>query len=261
MTLNTATLNNTFGRHRTLLLAVPVLLVAILFIDSQAMAERFAYGQWLANLITCGFFIGMLYVASPRLRRLMLIGLFIATAGEVLFSLILGMYEYRLENIPLYVPPGHCILYATIFLLARDPWVMRNRERIIVIGYGIAAAFSLSWLLAYQDVFGFLCFAAFSLLIYRRPDSRLFFVTMFLLVAYLELLGTYFQCWVWPPTLLDLRSAIPSANPPSGIAIFYLGFDIGCLGFYRLSKQGLRQRHKAIRRVRKPFPTGESAPA
>ena len=238
------------GRHRALLLAVPVLLVAILFIDSEAVAAHFAHGRWLANILTLGFFLWMLRAASPRLRRLMLIGVGVATAGEVFFSLILGMYEYRLENIPLYVPPGHCILYATIFLLGRDPWVIRNRQRIIAIGYAIAAAFSLAWLLAYQDVFGFICFGVFSLLIYRRPDSRLFFVTMYLLVAYLELLGTFFQCWHWPPYLLHLWPNITSANPPSGIAIFYMGFDIGCLGFYRLSKQGLRQRHKAIRKVR-----------
>ena len=33
------------------------------------------------------------------------------TAGEVFLSLVWGLYEYRLGNIPLFVPPGHVLLF------------------------------------------------------------------------------------------------------------------------------------------------------
>jgi len=60
----------------------------------------------------------------------------------------------------------------------------------------------------------------FSALIFYKRESRLFFVSMYLLVAYLELIGTYFQCWSWPPFLLNKWPAIASANPPAASQFF-----------------------------------------
>ncbi len=233
------------------LCAVPVLLVAILLLDSERLATRFTDGQTLANLLTLGFFFWLLRATSPRLRRLMFIGIAVATVGEVVFSLLIGMYEYRLHNVPLYVPLGHAILYATVFRFIREPWVRRHAPQVILIFYTLAAVFSLGWLLSYNDVYGCLCFGAFSVLIFYKRESRLFFVTMYLLVAYLELIGTYFQCWAWPPFLLNKWPAIASANPPSGISVFYIGFDIACLGFYKLSIPRLRSRYRRMRSLRK----------
>ena len=31
----------------------------------------------------------------------------IATAGELFLSLVWGLYTYRLENVPMFVPPGN----------------------------------------------------------------------------------------------------------------------------------------------------------
>ncbi len=248
----------TSRRSRWLQLAlIPPLLAAILFIDSRAVAEQLPYNQWLANLFTLAYFVWMLRDAGRRLRRLMLIGVLVACVGEVLFSLLLGMYEYRLHNVPLYVPPGHAILYASVFLLLRETWLRRHIQWVVRLCYAGAVTFSVAWLLLYNDIYGFICFVLFTLLIQRRRESRPFFVVMFLLVVYLELLGTYFQCWSWPPYLLQQWPAIPSANPPSGIAVFYIGFDIACLGLYRLSRAGLRARYQRRRNLRsvQPVPT------
>ena len=233
------------------LTAVPVLLVAILFLDSGYFAARYSYGQLLATLLTLGFFFWILHGTNPRLRRLMLIGVAVATVGEVSFTLLIGMYEYRLHNVPLYVPPGHAILYAAVFQFIREPWVRGHARQVALGCYAIGAAFSLGWLLVYNDVYGCICFGVFSALIFYKRESRLFFASMYLLVAYLELIGTYFQCWSWPPFLLNEWPAITSANPPSGISVFYMGFDIACLGFYKLSKPLLRSRYRRIRALRK----------
>ncbi len=233
------------------LCAVPVLLVAILFLDSKVMAARFDHGQLLANLLTLGFFFWMLHGTNRRLCRLMFIGVAVATVGEVVFSLLIGMYEYRLHNVPLYVPPGHAILYAAVFQFIREPWVRRHAREVTFVCYALGAAFSVAWLLVYNDVYGCICFGVFSALIFYKRESRLFFVAMYLLVAYLELIGTSFQCWSWPPYLLNEWPAIASANPPSGISVFYMGFDIACLGFYKLSIPQLRSRHRRMRSLRK----------
>jgi hypothetical protein len=34
----------------------------------------------------------------------------------------------------------------------------------------------------------------------KRPRERLFYLTMFLAVAYLEIIGTSYECWWWPKT-------------------------------------------------------------
>lgn len=231
--------------------AVPVLLVAILFLDSDGFAARHGHSQWIADLLTLAFFFWMLHSVNPRLRRLMLIGVAVATVGEVSFSLLIGMYEYRLRNVPLYVPPGHAILYAAVFQFIREPWVRRHTRQVVIACYALGTMFSIGWLLAYDDIYGCICFGVFSALIFYKRESRLFFVSMYLLVAYLELIGTYFHCWSWPPYLLNKWPAIASANPPSGISVFYMGFDIGCLGFYKLSIPNLRNRHRRFRALRK----------
>lgn len=232
------------------LCAVPVLLVAILSLDSAGFSVRHAHGQLLATLLTLAFFFWILHGASPRLRRLMLIGVAVAGVGEVSFALLIGMYEYRLHNVPLYVPPGHAILYAAVFQLIREPWVRRHAHQVTLVCYALGACFSLVWLLIHNDVYGCICFGVFSALIFHKRESRLFFVVMFLLVAYLELIGTWLQCWSWPPYLLNKWPAIVSANPPSGISVFYMGFDIACLGFYKLSLPGLRGRYRRMRSLR-----------
>ena len=231
--------------------AVPVLLVAILFLDSAELAARYHHGQWVANLLTLAFFFWVLHGSNPRLRRLMFIGVAVACVGEVCFALLIGMYEYRLHNVPLYVPPGHAILYAAVFQLIREPWVRRHARQVALVCYALGAVFSLGWLLVFNDVYGCICFGVFSALIFYKRESRLFFVCMYLLVAYLELIGTYLQCWSWPPYLLNKWPAIASANPPSGISVFYMGFDIACLGFYKLSIPQLRSRYRRLRSLRK----------
>ena len=41
----------------------------------------------------------------------------VATCGELVFSLGLGFYSYRWHNLPLYVPPGHGLVFAAAIRL------------------------------------------------------------------------------------------------------------------------------------------------
>jgi len=43
---------------------------------------------------------------------------FLSYVGELLFCKVLGLYAYRTIDIPLYVPFGHAIVYASGFVLA-----------------------------------------------------------------------------------------------------------------------------------------------
>ena len=69
------------------------------------------YGQIVVN--ACVWAVcGVLYLRIDASGRPALIAcLIIATAGEIFLSLVWGLYEYRLGNIPLFVPPGHVLLF------------------------------------------------------------------------------------------------------------------------------------------------------
>jgi hypothetical protein len=55
---------------------------------------------------------------------------------------------------------------------------------------------------------------------------------MYILVAILEIGGTAFGCWKWPPIAFNVFEFLPSHNPPSGISLFYFLLDISCFFIY-----------------------------
>jgi len=220
-------------KYAPIYLPIFVVLWLGLYLDSLALSKSFTYNQWLTNLLVLFNFIWVYKNVTKQIQKLMLYGLVVALGGEVVFSLILGMYHYRLDNIPLYVPLGHAIIYASIYYITKEPWVQEHQSKIVSLLYPIMILYSLSWLLFSQDVFGFLCMLGIVAVFARRPQTKLYFLLMFIMIVYLELLGTHYGCWVWPNTWLDTFGWIPSANPPSGISLFYFAFDAGCLWMYK----------------------------
>lgn len=231
-------------------LSVLSLIVVVCWCDSRLVESRFTHGQWIADALMIAAFFWLLRSAPPRLRGLMKYGVFIATAGEVLFSLVLGMYDYRLANVPVYVPPGHSILYAAVYYFVREPFVRRHRVALTWVMLSIGVGYAGFWLAAHRDVYGAVCTLLFVALIARNAESRLFFLAMFLFVGFLEQVGTRFGCWYWHAHAFDRFTWLPSGNPPSGISIFYFGFDVLCLLAYLRRRPELRARYKRLKQQR-----------
>jgi hypothetical protein len=138
----------------------------------------------------------------------------------------------------------------------REPYVLKNRRFITRCMFVLGVGYAAFWLLVRNDVYGALCTAVFVYWVAREESSRAFFLAMFLLVAYLEQLGTRFEAWYWHPTLLDKISWIPSGNPPSGISVFYFGFDVGCLLAYLVRRPDLKARYKRLKQRREAARAG-----
>jgi len=223
-----------FPRYVHIYLPILVLLWIALWLDSATVAARIPNNQWLANLLIFGCYLWTLRCASRVVRKMMVIGLFVGTLGEVFFSLVLGMYTYRLDNVPLYVPIGHTLLFAGIVYLVREPAVRRHRQRIFAMLYPAMFLYALGWLIFADDLFGFCCTLGTLWLLRLRFGNSLFFLLMFYLVINIELVGTAFGCWQWPPVWFGQYDWMPSANPPTGIGIFYFGFELLCLWLYEL---------------------------
>jgi len=205
-----------------------------LSIDSVAVTQYLSYGQGITNILVALVFLWIFSHVSKVSKQLMFFGVVISYAAELTLSLGLGMYTYRLENVPHYVPLGHAIVYAAVYYITKEPWVRKHQKRIIAFLYPSIIVYSFAWFFIASDLFGLLCMLTALYLFKRMPETRLFFLFMFFMVVYLELLGTYYGCWVWPPVWFDVFTWMPSANPPSGIGAVYFGLDAACLLAYKM---------------------------
>jgi hypothetical protein len=190
-----------------------------------AVEPHFGRGGELAIGVTTWLVLLACVRSSPPAERAQVAAVvLIASAGEVLGSLILGLYEYRRGGIPAFVPPGHGLVYLAGCRLARSPQVRAHAAtvvRIAIAGAGAWAAGGLAFG-PRPDVAGALAAAALLAFLVRGREPTLFACMLFF-VAVLELYGTAMGTWQWAAHWPGLH--VPQANPPSGVAAGYCAFD------------------------------------
>jgi hypothetical protein len=221
-----------------------------LFIDSVYVAENYIDLQWLANVIMVIMFSITLFKVNTRIKEQLLYAVIIGFVGEYLFSLLMGMYTYRLENIPHYIPMGHGLVYAGVLYFTKTVYVKNNLKFLEKVFTVIIILYTTAFLIFKNDIFGFVLSALMFCFLRKRPRERLFYLTMFLAVAYLEIIGTSYECWWWPTTAWNKIPFLPSANPPSGISFFYFGLDLGTLWLYKQRHKIAWSRMKNIRKIK-----------
>ena len=222
-----------------------------LFLDSLFVAKHFEHGQLSTTVLALPVFTWVYLNVSKQVKQLMLFGIIVAALGEVVFSLLLGMYTYRLDNVPLYVPLGHSLVYACVYYIVKEPLVQKHQESIMKFLYIVMLLYSSAWLLFANDMFGFIATVVIVILFKKYYTTKLFFLIMYFMIVYLELLGTHYGAWIWPDVWFDKIAFITSANPPSGISAFYFGFDAGCLWFYKHYDSHRWARFRAYRKREK----------
>jgi hypothetical protein len=180
----------------------------------------------------------------------------VASAGEVLGSIVLELYSYRRGGIPLFVPPGHGLIYLAGHHLACSALLRRRPAWTI----GAAAAAAGAWatygllLAPWPDVAGALVMPALLVFLWRGRDPVLF-AAMLAVVAVLELYGTWMGSWTW--TAVWPGTGLRAGNPPSGVAAGYCVFDALALW---LGPRLLRCREAVARRRRTTAATHPLAP-
>ncbi|MFN0728077.1 hypothetical protein [Polaribacter gochangensis] len=220
-----------------------------LMLDSQYFADNYAYGQlWAFFALLIGFLI-IYFRVGKRVKEQMIFAVIIGFVGEHLFSIWLGMYTYRLENIPFYIPLGHAVILVTAIYFCKESIVKSYRKLLENIFTGFIVLYALSFLIFANDIFGFIMSMLVIFLLRNKPRERLFYLTMYLLVAFLEIIGTAYGCWYWPETAWDTISFLKSANPPSGISLFYFLLDLGSLWLYKKHHKIAWARMKNIRKL------------
>jgi len=175
------------------------------------------WGQIAAGVLFWGLFLILYEKAEGTTRLLLMSGLLVAVAGEIFCSLIWQLYDYRLYNIPHYVPPGHLL----VFLLGSKitHWMPK---RII----GVVALTAIFYIIPASmtgiDQFGVVLVLIFLLCLLGEEEKTLY-ATMFVLCLILEIYGTWLGNWAWRPEVPIWGLSTP--NPPPASGAFYCILD------------------------------------
>ena len=194
----------------------------LLAVDTQVDARA----QLLLGLAAWIVLALALRGVDPLLRAQTLVVVVVATCAEIVGSIVWGVYTYRLENLPSFVPPCHGLVYLAGASLA--VWAAPRRE--VLVRFALVAV--LAWaaagltVLPRTDVAG--AAGAIVLAVYlvrgRAPEI---YAGVFLVVAWLELYGTAIGTWEWAAAIPG--TGVSQGNPPSGVASGYVWFDIVAL--------------------------------
>jgi hypothetical protein len=69
------------------------------------------WGQTLTSAGVWALLLYWIFTAQREQRMTLITCVSYATLGECFLSLAWGLYDYRLGNIPAFVPPGHALLF------------------------------------------------------------------------------------------------------------------------------------------------------
>lgn len=194
----------------------------ILWLDrSGPMTEQVVLG-----LLTWVLLAVLLRRESPLVRTQTLVVVVLATAVEYTFSPLLEAYTYRLGTVPLYVPPGHGLVYLAAMALGRSRVFQAHRHWLVAATVLVGGVWALYGVTVAErpdalGAFWFVCLLGFL----RWGRSQLLYVGAFVVVSWLEVLGTAWGTWRWAPSD-PVLGVVSQGNPPSGAAGGYGWFDL-----------------------------------
>jgi hypothetical protein len=222
------------------------LVVATIVLGLAVDRHGGAHGQLAVSVGAWALLARLWLVSLPAQRPALLACLVYATAGEVFLSLVWGLYDYRLGNLPLFVPPGHVLLfYLGTQLAARldegAPWW------IAAAALPIVAAFAWTG----RDTLGPFLYALFLACMVLSPSRKLY-ATMLALSLAMELWGTWLGNWTWRREVPWL--GLVTDNPPLAAGAFYAALDM-----LVVSTVGARRRQSPARPILTPSTASHQA--
>jgi hypothetical protein len=175
-------------------------------------------GQTLLGLGMWGFLFYMLRGVEARERHALLACLVLATVGELFLSLVWGLYTYRLDNVPLFVPPGHVLLLMLGLTLARRVTPLAANAVLVC-----AALYALAAAAAGVDTLALPLIVLLGAVAFAMPAHRALYASTFVLALALELYGTWLGNWTWARDVPVI--AFVTTNPPGLASAFYAILD------------------------------------
>jgi hypothetical protein len=236
---------------------MPIRVVAIFFnivvglwLESWGAAHGFPWMEHVVGVITLAH-LGF-YVVSPPVigslritRRMLLSCLVLATLGELFLSAVWGLYLYRVSVLPLFVPPGHVLLFLAGLQLVHGLSSLHWAKALVT-----AVPFVAALAIGFQihrgyDVLSAGLFGIFLLCLIKGKERPLYSV-MFVLALALEIQGTWMGAWTWAPVAPVLE--VSSHNPPLAAGVFYAVLDFMVMGLVPAAEAGQTLIHQSTNR-------------
>lgn len=212
-------------RDAALVGGVVVWVAAVLLLDTGATLGQ----QHLLGAGTWLLLLAVLRGETTSVRAQVGVVVVFATCVEYVFSWWLGVYEYRLGTVPMFVPPGHGLVYLAALSFGRTSFARRHARPLLAAVLVLGGAWAL-WgvtLSPQPDALGAFWYGCLVLFAWKGR-SPLVYVGAFGVVSYLEILGTSLGTWTWG-AVDPVLGWITIGNPPSGIAGGYAWFDAAAL--------------------------------
>ena len=227
VTTQTATTIRTAAERQVGPVLAPIVMgwiTVVLVLDSDGSL----WTQRLLGVLTWGLLVGALMRESSLVRVQTAIVVCFASVIEYTFSPLLEVYVYRFDNVPAYVPPGHGLVYLAALAIGRSVWLRAHLRLCMAVVIAVGGAWALWGLIGPERVdalgaFWYACLVAFLL----WGPSRPLYVGAFVVVSYLEIVGTALGTWEWQP--YDPTGIVAIGNPPSGAAGGYGWFDLAAI--------------------------------
>ena len=203
----------------------------VLWIPVVLVADRGATlgEQHLLGAANAAVLLGLLLRESALVRVQVAVLVAYAVIVEYTFSVGLGAYEYRLDNVPLFVPPGHGLVYLAALCLGRSAALAAVRAWLVPATTVVAVAYGLYGVTGADrhDAVG-LFWAGCLVWFLWRGRAPLVYVAAFGVVTWLEVWGTALGTWAWAE-VDPVLGVITMGNPPSGVAGAYCYLDAAAL--------------------------------
>jgi hypothetical protein len=167
-----------------------------------------AVSAWTWVVLAC-----ITYCSTPAHRRELAVCVVLATLGELFLKDVWGLYEYRLGNLPLFIPPGHAIVYAASVRMSRAAPHWLPGAVVIVFGAYVGYAAMRGF-----DTFGLVWFAAFFGYVLFSANRRLC-AMLFLFALAIEVYGTRLGGWRY--FTVEPWFGLTTTNPPVWVGAIY----------------------------------------
>lgn len=193
-------------------------IVALIIIGLIVDQHIAVWGQIAVSIATWAFLLFWITRSTPAIRTNLVVCVIYATLGEFFLSLVWSLYDYRLGNIPLFIPPGHALLFTLGVMIAA-----RLRDWVIWL-VPLAAApmvITLAWL--GTDTLGPPLYALLVICMVFSSARKLYAV-MFMLALAMEIYGTMLGNWTWNRDVQWL--GLSTLNPPLAAGAFYCVLDM-----------------------------------
>ncbi len=197
------------ARSRAVVALVVATLVLGIPLDATAL-------PWAQPVVSAWSWAALLWIAvgsSSRHRLDLAACVLLATSGELFLKDIWGLYEYRLGNLPLFIPAGHALVFAASARMSRTAPAGLPAAVVVVfaavVGYGAWRGY---------DTFGLVWFAAFVGYVAFSANPRLC-ATLFLFAFAIEAYGTALGGWRY--VTVEPWFGLTTTNPPVWIGAVY----------------------------------------